>query len=69
MKAAGAGMACFWSSARSMAVPYRTDSSNEMLARLDETGIVHELIAKNTEFVAQPGTPQAQVVAQGFSDS
>jgi Met-zincin/Domain of unknown function (DUF5117)/Domain of unknown function (DUF5118) len=28
-----------------------------------------QLIAKNTEFVAQPGTPQALVVAQGFSDS
>ena len=28
-----------------------------------------QLIAKNTEFFAQPGTPQAQFVAESFSDS
>ncbi len=36
---------------------------------LKKIGTQIQLIAKNTQFFAQPGTPQAQFVSEGFSDS
>jgi hypothetical protein len=48
---------------------YGSQMGDSHMAVFKRIGNNIQLIAKNTEFVAKPGTPQAQVVAQGFSDS
>src|SRR5258706_15282827 len=39
------------------------------MAVFRKIGGLVQLIAKNTDFYARPGTPQAQFVAEGFSHS
>ncbi len=48
---------------------YGGQMGNGYQAVLRKIGNQVQLIAKNTEFYATPGTPQAQAVAQAFSDS
>lgn len=48
---------------------YASQMGNSYQAVFKRIGNQVQLLAKNTEFYATPGTPQAQAVAQAFSDS
>ena len=48
---------------------YGSQMGRSALVSFKRIGTQVQLIAKNTEYFAQPGTPQAQMVAQSFSDS
>ncbi|MFZ6751448.1 zinc-dependent metalloprotease [Undibacterium sp. Ren11W] len=48
---------------------YGSQMGNSYQAVFKRIGNHVQLIAKNTEYYASPGTPQAQAVTQGFSDS
>ncbi|MCX7220200.1 MAG: DUF5117 domain-containing protein, partial [Burkholderiales bacterium] len=48
---------------------YGSQMGNSYQAVFKRIGNQVQLIAKNTDFYAAPGTPQAQAVAQAFSDS
>ncbi len=48
---------------------YGSQMGDSYMAVFKRIGNHIQLIAKNAEFVAQPGSPQTHVVAQGFSDS
>ena len=48
---------------------YASQMGGAEMAMFRKIGGQVQLIAKNTDFYATPGTPQAQFVAEGFSDS
>ncbi len=48
---------------------YGSQMAGSYTAYFRRIGNQIQLLAKNMEYLAQPGTPQALVVAQGFSDS
>ncbi|MES2296502.1 MAG: zinc-dependent metalloprotease [Pseudomonadota bacterium] len=48
---------------------YGSQMGGSHVAVFKKIGNVIQLIAKNMEYMAAPGTPQARAVAQGFSDS
>jgi Met-zincin/Domain of unknown function (DUF5117) len=48
---------------------YGSQMGGAEMAQFHKIGNHVQLIAKNVEFRAQPGTPQAQFVSEGFSDS
>jgi hypothetical protein len=48
---------------------YGSQMGRNYVATFHRIGNQLQLLAKNTEFMAQPGTPQALAVAQAFSDS
>ncbi|HEX9390618.1 MAG TPA: zinc-dependent metalloprotease [Usitatibacteraceae bacterium] len=48
---------------------YASQMGGAEMAVFRKIGGLVQLIAKNTDFYARPGTPQAQFVAEGFSDS
>ncbi len=48
---------------------YASQMGGSDMVVLKKIGNQIQLIAKNTEFFAKPGTPQAQFVSEGFSDS
>ena len=48
---------------------YSSQMGGAEMAMFRKIGGQVQLIAKNTDFFAKPGTPQAQFVSEGFSDS
>ena len=48
---------------------YSSQMGGAEMVELKKIGNLVQLIAKNTEFYAKPGTPQAQFVSESFSDS
>ncbi len=48
---------------------YSSQMGGAEMVELKKIGSLVQLIAKNTEFYAKPGTPQAQFVSESFSDS
>jgi len=48
---------------------YASQMGGAEMVELKKIGNLVQLIAKNTEFYAKPGTPQAQFVSEAFSDS
>lgn len=48
---------------------YGSQMGDGHLAVLHKVGSQVQLVAKNTDYFAQPGTPQSQFVAESFSDS
>lgn len=48
---------------------YGSQMDDSRTAMFHKVGNVVQLIAKNTRYIAKPGSPQALAVAQGFSDS
>jgi len=48
---------------------YGSQMGSSRLVEFKKIGNQIQLIAKNTQFFAQEGTPQAQFVSESFSDS